>query len=115
MSSMSVRPPDSFSLCLCVRGSRVGWNPRRRRRRKHSVGVVHGQALSVDLNHQTAPGYDRDAGCKWMLHNLKSYLMSRHDQQAVNVMFRCPPHPLPLTPTFSPFTPQPSTGSPFVS
>ena len=56
--------------------------------------------MSVDLNHQTAPGYDRDAGCKWMLHNLKSYLMSRHDQQAVNVMFRCPPipHPSPLTP-----------------
>ena len=37
---------------------------------------------------KSAPGYDREAGCKWQLHNLKHFLVTQHGQDAVNQMFR---------------------------
>ncbi|EKX42067.1 hypothetical protein GUITHDRAFT_158162 [Guillardia theta CCMP2712] len=36
---------------------------------------------------KTAPGYDREAGCKWLIDCLKRYMVSVHGQDAINQLF----------------------------
>mmetsp|Transcript_2707 Transcript_2707/g.7060 ORF Transcript_2707/g.7060 Transcript_2707/m.7060 type:complete len:335 (-) Transcript_2707:339-1343(-) len=49
-----------------------------------SNSYVHLTNVAVQ---KTAPGYDKEAGCKWELRPLKMYLVSRHGQYAVNECF----------------------------
>lgn len=36
---------------------------------------------------KTAPGYDKESGCKWLIDCLKRYMVTVHGQEAVNQMF----------------------------
>lgn len=36
---------------------------------------------------KTAPGYDKESGCKWLIDSLKRYMIAQHGQEAVNKLF----------------------------
>jgi tubulin polyglutamylase TTLL9 len=49
--------------------------------------------LTIDIHatnvaiQKTAPEYDKDKGCKWLIRNLKMYLESKHGKEAVDRLF----------------------------
>ena len=45
---------------------------------------IHATNVAVQ---KTSPNYDGDKGCKWLLRNLKNYLLSRHDVNQVTDLF----------------------------
>ena len=46
--------------------------------------VIHATNVAIQKN---APGYDGDKGCKWLLRNLKTYLMTKHGDKKVDELF----------------------------
>lgn len=36
---------------------------------------------------KTAPGYEKDLGCKWALRELKLHLVSLHGSEAIDALF----------------------------
>lgn len=45
---------------------------------------IHATNVAIQ---KTAPNYDVDKGCKWLLRNLKNYLMSKHPAKDINALF----------------------------
>ena len=45
---------------------------------------IHATNVAIQ---KTSPQYSADKGCKWLLRNLKMYLMSRHSAEAVDSLF----------------------------
>ncbi|KAJ3216340.1 putative tubulin polyglutamylase ttll9 [Clydaea vesicula] len=45
---------------------------------------IHATNVAIQ---KTSPNYDGDKGCKWLLRNLKNYLLSKHEHQKVNDLF----------------------------
>jgi tubulin polyglutamylase TTLL9 len=45
---------------------------------------IHATNVAIQ---KTSPHYDGDKGCKWLLRNLKNYLMSKHPPRQVNDLF----------------------------
>ena len=42
---------------------------------------IHATNVAIQ---KTAPNYDSDKGCKWLLRNMKLYLMAKHGRAAVD-------------------------------
>lgn len=53
---------------------------------KGSLKDTHLHLTNVAIQ-KTAPGYDRESGCKWFVDCLKRYLISQHGPGPVNEMF----------------------------
>jgi len=53
---------------------------------KTSLKDTHLHLTNVAVQ-KTAPGYDREAGCKWFIDCLKRYLLSKHDKEVVDKSF----------------------------
>lgn len=45
---------------------------------------IHATNVAIQ---KTAPNYDGDKGCKWLLRNLKMYMVSKHGNQAIDDLF----------------------------
>ncbi|KAJ3113915.1 putative tubulin polyglutamylase ttll9, partial [Physocladia obscura] len=45
---------------------------------------IHATNVAIQKH---SPNYDSDKGCKWLLRNLKTFLLSKHGPQAVNTLF----------------------------
>ena len=45
---------------------------------------IHATNVAIQ---KTAPNYDSDKGCKWLIRNLKMYLLSRHPKEDVDRLF----------------------------
>ncbi|KAI9345289.1 tubulin-tyrosine ligase family-domain-containing protein [Obelidium mucronatum] len=45
---------------------------------------IHATNVAIQKH---SPNYDSDKGCKWLLRNLKTFLISKHGAQAVNTLF----------------------------
>lgn len=45
---------------------------------------IHATNVAIQ---KTAPNYDSDKGCKWLLRNLKLYLTSKHGKEVVDLLF----------------------------
>ena len=45
---------------------------------------IHATNVAIQ---KTAPNYDSDKGCKWLLRNLKLYLTSKHGKSSVDALF----------------------------
>ncbi len=50
----------------------------------HFILDIHATNVAIQ---KTSPNYDGDKGCKWLLRNLKNYLMSKHPTRQVNDLF----------------------------
>ena len=53
---------------------------------KGSLKDTHLHLTNVAVQ-KTAPGYDRDSGCKWFVTNLKNYLLTVHGKEKVEHSF----------------------------
>ena len=45
---------------------------------------IHATNVAIQ---KTSPNYDSDKGCKWLLRNLKLYLMTKHGKNPVDLLF----------------------------
>jgi tubulin polyglutamylase TTLL9 len=48
--------------------------------------IIDIHATNVAIQ-KTAPNYDGDKGCKWLLRNLKMLLVSKHGSQPIDDLF----------------------------
>jgi tubulin polyglutamylase TTLL9 len=45
---------------------------------------IHATNVAIQ---KTAPDYDREKGCKWLMRNLKMYLETKHGKPVVDKLF----------------------------